>query len=258
VNPAWRERYEAAIDCARDAGQIALQYFDTSVKIDWKSDDTPVTVADREAEERLRSRLLARFPRDSFLGEENGETTGDSGFRWIIDPVDATRNYINNVPLWATLVGLEFRDEMIAGVVEAPALRQTWRALRGEGAFRDNRPIHVSSVSDLAKATVYYTSISWFTTAGQEPAFLNLVRKTQTQRGFGDWYGLVLVAQGSGDIMVDHGLKLWDLAAIKPIVEEAGGMMTDWTGRQRCTGPDVLVTNGKLHADTLAILSRTR
>ena len=254
MNPDWRNRYELAIESARKAGELALRYFDVSTAVDWKHDATPVTAADREAEQFLRATLLAAFPRDGFLGEEQGEQAGDSGFRWIIDPVDATRNFIHNIPLWATLVGLEFRGETIAGVVEVPALRQTWRALRGDGAYRGERRLHVSDVATLADATMFYTSVSWFTSAGHETEFLDLVRKTQTQRGFGDWYGHVLVAQGSGEIMVDHGLKIWDLAALLPIVEEAGGKFTNWKGERTTHSPDVIVTNGKLHDAVLATL----
>ncbi len=254
MKPDWRNRYELAIEAARKAGQIALGHFDAATTVEWKHDATPVTAADREAEAYLRKNLLGAFPNDGFLGEEQGEQTGDSGYRWIIDPVDATRNFIHNVPLWATLVGLQYRSETIAGVVEAPAMGQTWRALRGDGAFRDNRPIHVSEVDSLKESMLFYTSVSWFTKAGQEKPFLDLVRTTQTQRGFGDWYGHVLVAQGSGEIMLDHGLKIWDLAAILPIVEEAGGKFTDWQGIRTIEQPHVVVTNGKVHDSVLAAL----
>jgi histidinol-phosphatase len=247
----WQNRYELAIDAAREAGRIALRYFDTGATIDWKHDQTPVTAADREAEAFLHTKLLATFPNDGFLGEEHGEKPGDSGFRWIIDPVDATRNFIHNIPLWATLVGLEYRGEMIAGIVEAPAIAQTWRALRGDGSWHGDRSVRVSQVGALGEAMMFYTSVSWFSKARQERAFLELVRRTQTQRGFGDWYGHVLVAQGSGEIMLDHGLKVWDLAAILPIVEEAGGKFTDWNGKRTIENPHVVVSNGKLHQAVL-------
>src|SRR5262245_14279487 len=117
MNPEWRTRYEAAVDVARRAGQLALRYFDTAVSVEWKQDRSPVTVADREAEALLRTALLEAFPHDGFLGEESGTAPGSSGFRWIIDPIDGTRNFVRGIPIWATLVGLEYEDEQIAGVV---------------------------------------------------------------------------------------------------------------------------------------------
>jgi len=203
------------------------------------------------------NRIAARSPwptKDGFLGEESGDTAGSSGFRWIIDPIDGTRSFVRGVPIWATLVGLEYKGETIAGVVFVPAMGLTYRALRGDGAFCNDRPIHVSKVNNLAEAHLFYSSISWFLKAGREKQFLQLVKETQRQRGFGDFYGFVLVAQGSGELMVEHGVHVWDLGAIKPIVEEAGGRLTDWTGKPDITRPDVLASNGILHGQALSYL----
>jgi histidinol-phosphatase len=255
VNPDWRSRYEIALDAAHQAGRFALQHFDVGVAVEWKHDQSPVTLADRGAEELLRTTLLKRFPQDGFLGEESGATSGSSGFRWIIDPIDGTRSFVRGVPLWATLVGLEYRGELIAGVTYLPAMNQTYRALRGDGAFRDDRPIHVSRVSSLKEAHVFYSSISWFAKAGRESQFLGLIKQTQRQRGFGDFYGFVLVAQGSGELMVEHGVHAWDLGALVPLVEEAGGKMTAWDGKIDIDKPDVLASNGLLHDAALRILN---
>jgi histidinol-phosphatase len=254
VNSEWRNRYELAVEAADKAGQLALRYFDSSFTIEWKSDCSPVTVADREAEQLLRQTLQRAFPNDGFLGEEFGDTPGTSGFRWIIDPIDGTRSFVRGVPLWATLVGLEYKDEQIAGIAVAPALGQTYRALRGDGAYRNNRRIHVSDVSDLSQALVFYSSLSWFIKEGHQETFLELVRRTERTRGFGDFYGFVLVAQGSGELMVEHGVHAWDVAAIKPLIEEAGGRFSDWSGGTSIHRPDVMVSNGKLHDEALAIL----
>src|SRR5690348_2404197 len=135
MNPEWKSRYEAAIDVAKRAAQRALRYFHEPVAVEWKQDRSPVTVADRETEQELRSSLQALFPNDAFLGEEYGELPGTSGYRWIIDPIDGTRSFVRGIPLWATLVGLEYQGEQIAGVVEVPTLGHTYRALRGEGAY---------------------------------------------------------------------------------------------------------------------------
>src|SRR5690242_9648911 len=162
MNADWRNRYEVAVDAAMQAGQLALQYFDHDIAVEWKQDHSPVTLADREAEALLRATLLGRFPGDGFLGEESGDTPSTSGYRWIIDPIDGTRSFVRGIPLWATLVGLEYKQEQIAGVAVVPALGQTYRALRGDGAFRDDRRLQVSKVSKLSEAVMFYSSLSWF------------------------------------------------------------------------------------------------
>jgi histidinol-phosphatase len=255
MNPAWRSRYELALETSHEAGRYALRYFDTDLAVEWKKDQSPVTIADREAEELLRSRLLGAFPDDGFLGEEFGDRPGTSGFRWIIDPIDGTRSFVRGVPIWATLVGLEYRGEPIAGVAFLPAMGQTFRALRGDGAYRDDRRIHVSDVGSLGEAVLYYSSISWFVKAGRERQFLDLAARTQRQRGFGDFYGFVLVAQGSGELMIEHGVHIWDIAGLKVIVEEAGGRFGDWDGGSDIYRPDVIASNGKLHNEALRILN---
>ncbi|MFO0964605.1 MAG: inositol monophosphatase family protein [Gemmataceae bacterium] len=255
MNPAAKDRYHVALDAAREAGQFALRYFDSDVAVEWKADHSPVTLADKGAEQLLRATLLGKFPDDGFLGEESGTRAGSSGFRWIIDPIDGTRSFVRGVPLWATLVGLEYKGEPIAGVTYLPALGQTFRALRGDGAFRDDRPIHVSKVDTLKEAHLFYSSITWFTRAGVEKAFLQLAAQTQRQRGFGDFYGFVLVAQGSGDIMLEQGVHAWDLGALVPLIEEAGGRITAWDGARDIERPDVLATNGLLHEEVLRLLN---
>jgi histidinol-phosphatase len=254
MNPDWRARYEVAVEAAHKAGQLALRSYEGGVEVQWKADQTPVTAADREAEALLRTTLLGRFPTDGFLGEESGDTPGSSGFRWIIDPIDGTRSFVRGVPLWGTLVGLEYKGEQIAGVADAPALGHAWHALRGDGAYRDRRRIHVSDVADLAEAHLFYSSVSWFVQAGREKTFLELAARTQRQRGYGDFYGFVLVAQGSGEIMLEFGCHAWDLSAVAAILVEAGGRLTDWRGRQDITHPDVVASNGRLHEQILNLL----
>jgi len=258
MNTEWRSRYEMALTATQKAGDFALGYFDVPIEVEWKQDRSPVTLADRGAEEMLRSLLLGAFPNDGLLGEEFGEHPSTSGYRWIIDPIDGTRNFVRGVPIWATLLGLEYRGEQIAGVAYLPAMKQTFRALRGDGAFRDDRALHVSKVDTLADASLFYSSISWFVKAGCPDRFLDLVKRTQRQRGFGDFYGFLLVAQGSGDVMVEHGVHAWDIAALKPIVEEAGGRLSDWSNGNDIFRPDVIASNGVLHARTLEILTGPR
>jgi histidinol-phosphatase len=254
MNPDWRTRYELAVEAATRAGDFARSHFDAGIRVEWKADNSPVTAADRGAEELLRKEITARFPDDGFLGEEYGDTPGTSGFRWVIDPIDGTRSFVRNIPIWATLVGLEYRGEQIAGVCYAPALGQTWRALKGDGAYRDGRPIRVSETPTLSEALLVYSSIGWFQRASREASFLELCRRTHRQRGYGDFYGFVLVAQGSCDAMIEHGVHAWDVAATKVIIEEAGGRFTDWGGVPTIDRPDVVASNGKLHEPVLEIL----
>src|SRR5712691_5077732 len=153
MNAEWKSRYEAAVAAAQRAGKHALRYFDNGVSVEWKPDLSPVTLADREAETMLRDGLLGAFPNDGFLGEEFGDRPGTSGFRWIVDPIDGTRSFVRGIPIWATLIGLEFNGEQIAGIAYMPALNGTlFRALRGDGAFRDEKRICVSDVAKLEDA----------------------------------------------------------------------------------------------------------
>jgi len=254
MNPEWRTRYEVAMEAAKQAGQLARKYFDADVSVEWKQDQTPVTVADREAEQLLQQMILDRFPNDGFLGEEFGDVPGSSGFRWVIDPIDGTRSFVRGVPLWATLVGLEYKGECIAGVAEIPVLGDMYHALRGNGAFRNEGKIHVSDVDTLEKSHLYYSSIAWFLGAGRENVFLELIKKTERQRGFGDFYGFVMVAQGSGELMVEYGCHAWDLCALMAIITEAGGKLTNWSNEPTIHRPDVIASNGKVHEEALAVL----
>jgi histidinol-phosphatase len=254
MNPEWRSRYEAMVVAARAAGQMALGFFDRDVRVETKNDQSPVTIADRNAEQLLRALLSSGFPGDGFLGEEFGETPSSTGYRWIIDPIDGTRCFVRNIPHWATLVGLEYRGEMIAGVSYAPADNQFFRALRGDGTFKNDKRVHVSEVSSLDQALACYSGIHFFQEAGKEQHFLNIMRGVDRARGFGDYYGFVLVAQGSCDLMVDYGVHIWDVAALKVIVEEAGGRFTNWDGGCDLQRPDCVASNGKVHDAALAVL----
>jgi histidinol-phosphatase len=255
MNPAWRSRYDLAVPTALRAAQLALSFFDNNVAVEWKKDQSPVTLADREAEQLLRKTLLGAFPDDGFLGEEFGDHPGTSGFRWIVDPIDGTRSFVRGIPIWGTLVGLEHHAEQIAGIVVAPALCHSWRALKGDGAYRGDRRIHVSDVTELSQATMFYTNLSWFERAGKRDQFLRLAARTQNQRGYGDFWGHMLIAQGSGELMVEAGVHVWDVAAVKPIVEEAGGRFSDWDGKPDIHRPDVVISNGKLHETALGVLA---
>ncbi|CAN5388601.1 histidinol-phosphatase [soil metagenome] len=255
MNPEWKSRYDAATEIARKAGDLAKTWYDRGFEVEWKADNSPVTIADKSAEDLIRKELKRLFPDDAFLGEESGHEPGSTGFRWIIDPIDGTRSFVRHIPIWATLVGLEYKGEQIGGVAYVPVFNQMYRALRGDGAYLDSRRIRVSDVNVLSDALMCYSSIGWFRKAQRERTFLELASRTQRQRGFGDFYGFVLVAEGACELMVEHGVKAWDVAATKAIVEEAGGTFTNWSNVATIESPDVLASNGKLHAETLAILN---
>ncbi len=260
MNPDWRIRYELAVEAADKAAQIAQGFFpagdpaDFAAHIEWKLDHSPVTAGDRAVEAFLRNRIINAFPQDAFLGEEYGEKPGDSGYRWVVDPIDGTRNFMRGMPLWGTLVGLEYRGEAIAGAAVMPALGYHYRALRGDGAFRNDRQLRVSDTAILGEAVLACSSMSGFIKAGREAALLELARQTQRQRAFGNFYGMILIAEGAADVFVDQGMHIWDVAAVAPIIEEAGGRFTDWQGRATIDRPDVVASNGRLHDEVLRIL----
>lgn len=264
MNPEYVSRYEVAVAAAQQAGRVAREHFPDAASaafaanIEWKSDNSPVTIADRNAEQSLRKSILGKFPHDGFLGEEFGNSPGTSGYRWIVDPIDGTRSFVRGIPLWATLVGLEHRGEMVAGVAVEPVPSNTYRALRGDGAYKNERRIHVSTVARLADALACTCDFNFFEQADRVDAYLALSTAAYRQRGYGDYYGTVLVAQGSAEIMLDYGVKSWDVAGLVVIVEEAGGRISDWHGGRRFDGPDLLVTNSALHNDTVALLEANR
>lgn len=214
-----------------------------------------MTEADRGAEKMLRAQLAGERPDDGVVGEEYGET-GSSPRRWILDPIDGTKSYARGVPIWATLIALEVEGRMQVGVASAPALGRRWWAARGEGAFANAEAIHVSGVGAIEDALLCYTSSPTFDEHGLGDAFRALAARCWAARGFADFWGHVLVAEGSADISVEPVMNLWDNAPLQVIVEEAGGRFTDLEGVARADGGNALSTNGRLHDDALAALRR--
>src|SRR2546429_3804835 len=230
--------------------------------VDSKPDLTPVSDADTAVERALRGTLARTRPRDGVLGEEYGVTEAAAGpgtRQWVIDPIDGTKNFIRGVPIWATLIALMEGDQVMVGLVSAPALGRRWWAALGHGAYAGRHtaaatPIKVSAVRRLADASFCYSSLHGWEEAGRLPGMLELHRRTWRQRAFGDFYGYMLVAEGAVDIMVEPELSLWDLAALVPIVTEAGGTFTDLAGRAGPAGGGALATHRLLPDDVLAPL----
>ena len=235
-----------ALSLADDADAIALSRFRASdLRVATKPDLTPVSEADRAIEERLRERIAAERPGQRVLGEELGADEGD-GERWILDPIDATKNYVRGNPLFATLIALEDR----VAVVSAAALGRRWWAVRGEGAWCGERRLQVSGVERIEDAVLTYTSLN-----GWDERFHALAERAWAARGFGDFWQYMLLAEGAVDVCVESVANLWDLAAPKLIVEEAGGRLTDLTGASRADGGSAVASNGLLHDEALSALT---
>jgi histidinol-phosphatase len=229
--------------------------------VEQKPDLTPVSDADRATEEALRNLLRRARPRDAVLGEEGGRT-GSGPRCWVIDPIDATKNYVRGVPVWATLIGLMDGDKVVVGVVTAPALGRRWWAAVGGGAWTGRSlakatRIQASGVSSLADASLSYSGIGGWAKAGRLDGFMSLAESVWRTRAFGDFWSHMLVAEGAVDISAEPDVSLWDLAALQVIVEEAGGRFTSLTGEATPDGGSVVCTNGQLHDGVLAHLART-
>jgi histidinol-phosphatase len=246
---------EAAIEAAKAAGDVALRYFAGAFEVTLKADQTPVTQADREAEQAIVARLGAAWPDVGFLGEEFG-ARGPVERRWIVDPIDGTKNFVRGVPYWAVLVALEEAGEVMLGVVYAPATGDLFWARRGQGAFANGTRLRVSAVDRLAEATLVHSSLGHLREprGGHWDGFVRLVDATERQRGFGDYFGYTFVLRGQAELMVEADMKPWDLAPFKVLFEEAGGRLTDFAGRPTIYSGTVVASNGRLHEAALALL----
>ena len=246
-----------ALELADIADAITRERFRAAdLKVERKPDMTPVTEADTAVERALRDRLAEARPGDAVLGEEYG-AEGDAARRWILDPIDGTKNYVRGIPVWATLIALEEHDALTVGAVSAPALHRRWWASRGQGAYADGRRVHVSAVSELSDAQLSISSFHYWEDQGRLGQALELIRRCWRTRGFGDFWHYMLVAEGAVDVAVEPIVSLWDLAAPRIIVEEAGGRFTDLGGVPTADGGDALATNGSLHEAALEVVRRS-
>jgi histidinol-phosphatase len=229
------------------------------LRVDTKPDLTPVTDADRATEDSLRNILRRSRPRDAVLGEESG-LTGSGPRRWVLDPIDATKNYVRGVPVWATLIGLMDGDRVVVGVVTAPALGRRWWAAAGGGAWAGRSltkasRCRVSQVSKLSDASFSFSGIGGWAEAGRLDGFLSLSQSVWRTRGYGDFWSHMLVAEGAVDIAAEPDVSIWDLAALQVIVEEAGGRFTSLSGVAAPDDGSAVCTNGRLHDEVLAHLA---
>jgi histidinol-phosphatase len=248
-----------ALELTAAADEVTMGRFRArDLHVETKPDQTPVSEADHAVERLLRDRIAAERPGDAVLGEEFGEEFGLAGAgrrRWIIDPIDGTKSFVRGVPAWATLLALEVDGDVVLGVVSAPALGRRWWARRGGGAFADGAPIHVSAIRSMEDAQLCAPSERYFDDAGLGEPYRTLAARSWRTVGFADFWGHVLVAEGAVDVMIEPILALWDIAALRPIVEEAGGRVSDLTGAGWADGAPCVTTNGLLHDQTLTALA---
>jgi histidinol-phosphatase len=228
------------------------------LRVETKPDMTPVSDADKAVEERIRSQLERARPRDAFVGEESG-TSGTGRRRWVVDPIDGTKNYVRGVPVWATLIALMDGDEVVVGLVSAPALGRRWWASKGAGAWSGRTlsqatRMHVSEVSKLSDASFAYSSFGGWEERGRLDDFLDLTRACWRTRAYGDFWGYMMVAEGCVDMAAEPEVNLWDLAALSIIVDEAGGRFTALDGTPGPAGGNAAASNGQLHEELLGYL----
>jgi histidinol-phosphatase len=255
ADPEVQSRLELAVSAAKQAGAVTLQWFrQTALDVERKGDGSPVTAADRASETLLRELISAQFPEDAILGEEFGEKPGTSAYRWILDPIDGTKSFISGIPLYTTLVAVMKDDQPLIGVIYAPATEEiVYSAVGGPTWFAvgDGQPVEsrVSSTDDLAEATFVTTEVSKFDRQGSQVirgVYNHLERHSRLTRTWGDAYGFLLVATGRADVMVDLFISLWDAAALKPVIEGAGGHYSDWQGRPSVHTGTAVATNRQL------------
>jgi histidinol-phosphatase len=242
-----------------ETDRIALTHFAGELTISAKHDRSLVTQADTEIETRLRERIGAAFPRHTVVGEELGSADDAGDGRWIIDPIDATHNFVRGIEVFATLLAYERDGALEVGVVSAPAMRRRWWATHGGGAHvRDDhleRHLHVSAVAAIEQAQIVFSTLRGLDAAGLGAGLHRLTAGAWRDRGFGDFWGHMLVAQGSAEAMLEYGVSPWDMAAPHLVLSEAGGRMTDLRGRTTWSSPQVLSTNGLVHDRVLELLA---
>lgn len=250
-----------ALDACDAADALALEHFRRDLVLERKPDRTFVTVADQGIERELRSRIRATYPDHGLVGEEYGTEDGDAATRWYLDPIDGTHNFIRGVPLFGTLIGVEHEGELQVGVMSAPAMGERWYAWRGGGAWNrgpsGERRIRVSQVGALEDAQLVYGSVRENVESGLFPGFEALLAEAWRDRGFGDFWGYALVAEGAAEAMMETGMHAWDLAAPFVIIEEAGGQVTDIDGARRIDAESFVGSNGLLHETLLRGLRGT-
>ncbi|MHA1906915.1 MAG: inositol monophosphatase family protein [Candidatus Thorarchaeota archaeon] len=248
-----KEFLEFSREVALNAGDITLKHFGNQTNVEWKSDHTPVTVADRESESYIRDQIQSRYPSHAILGEEFKDKESDSDYKWIIDPIDGTQSFIRGVPFYAVLLALEYKGIPILGVIHIPPLKETVSAVTGLGCFYNGSKCQVTETPTLDKSWVQVTDYAEL--KRRRPEFtVRLLDRSFSCRTWGDAYGYLLVASGRADVMIDPIMAPWDIAPLSPIITEAGGVFTDLDGRPNPMGDSALACNKSLHKEVISLL----
>jgi myo-inositol-1(or 4)-monophosphatase len=251
-----RPLLEFGVQTAYEAGRLTLGYFGTeAARPEFKADDTPVTVADREAERLIRERIAARYPDHAVLGEEYGEFEGSgTDYRWVVDPIDGTKSFVRGVPLYGVLIGLEIEGVCEVGVAYFPAIDEMVCAATGEGCYRNGRRTRVSTTQSLAQAMVSFTDVASFAEQGRKEVLTHLLSTVAGTRGWSDAYGHALVATGGVELMLDPIMNPWDCGPFPPILREAGGYFGDWSGNESIYAGEAMSTTRLLLTEVLALI----
>jgi histidinol-phosphatase len=258
---SFAEDLKLAHELADIADAIALpRFMAQDLQVETKPDDSPVTDADRATERAIKAKLAEARPNDALIGEEYGDSAGTGNRTWIIDPIDGTANFMRGVPVWASLIALSVDGKPVVSVVSAPALGRRWWAAPEVGAHTreidgSERSIRVSNITDAANASISYNNLRLWDQSGKLPQLVEFSRKVWRTRAYGDFWSYMLLAEGSVDIVAEHDLKIYDIAALVPIVEQAGGKLTALDGPLTAETSSVLATNGKLHSLATAALN---
>lgn len=253
-------RLACAVELAKLGGQLTLKYFQTTgVDVERKGDNSPVTIADKQAEELIRHELGLRYPADAILGEEFGSHAGTSDYQWIVDPIDGTKSFISGVPIYSTLIGIVHQRQCLGGVIYIPALDEVVFAAKSTGTWHSMRGSEPSlcrvSSRPLSEGLFVTTQFDSFAKRGAGESYQKLEKAAYISRTWGDGYGYLLVATGRAEVMVDPIANPWDLAAVQPVVEEAGGKFTSWSGESTVFGGDGVGSNALVHDDVLRMLN---
>ena len=255
--PALADLLAFAVQLAHEAGRLVLAHFQTGLAIEHKADASPVTIADRAAEDLLRGRIGARFPEDGILGEELGESNPGARRRWVLDPIDGTRTFVRGVPLFGVLIGVEIDGRFRVGVIHIPVLGETVCGASGLGCSWNGRTARVSAVDKLSGALVLTTDVENIERRGRRAGWDRLRARAGLARTWGDCYGYALVATGRAECMIDPIVARWDAAAVVPVIEEAGGIVTDLSGRPAGGEGSLIATNAVLGTEIRTLLAET-
>lgn len=245
-----------AKEAAEVAANIAMRYFGKNPKVELKADRSPVTIADKKAEQAIIETISAKFPDHAFLGEETGRSESHSDYLWIIDPIDGTKNFIDGIPLWGNLIALMHKGEVVVGVSNMPAVGEMLWAAKGKGAYLNGKRVRVSSRHSLNDCRISYGSLYAFKKAGKYRRVLSLIDACKRQRCFGDCWPFHLLACGKLDLVVECGINVYDVAPFDIIIREAGGEVSDIEGRRlNLKTSSIVATNGRLHSVSLLNLT---